>query len=663
MSNQRFIELSSSYRNRNLYPNPSEFALSFTSTNILSRSENVRGICNKNKILLSSNNSTDTVIKGTIDYLFGNVFDTGSLYFDNGTGIITSTNTATILSSTTNPNVTLTDYFKNITIIVTDTLTNNIVGITTIITSFLDIPPPYINITFSPNLSLLDGYPNYSYTTCIDGGTVIGGTSSTIIVNNLVTVYSNVIDYYVGFQIQLYTLNNQVLATSTIKYYNPSTKTFDLNVALSIIPTSSMYFTITIPTSSIILPGIDLCGKTILDYDQSYHNYFLINETKSNISIISSPILSFNNMTRSIIIESSFVYDLYDTFSIRKSLPDQFLTTISSPNYQGSITSQINVNTVVVSGLSSTANYNGFEININGYPLNIITSSSLSNTNLVLKDNVTISSFPINFTINSVFERVNPYPQITINENCIFLPSTANQTDNFYNGRYIYIYPNRVTNNQTTILQNIKGSCFYIQSYIGNGYNVCYVISVETPDVKSDSVYPSYRNIQPSNILPGTQINIVSFLQNNYIPLIYTGSIVSQTQLVAYEISLLQLVLPNLILETGSYTSFYPYVYVEFSVLEQRLSQTIYSNNPNSNRAIFLVPIKDIKYKKVSPFIKLRGGSMVQTVKFKPNDSLRFSVYLPNGKLFKTIAYDYYSPSDPNPFVQINAVFGIVRIA
>jgi hypothetical protein len=663
MSNQRFIELSSSYRNRNLYPNPSEFTLSFTSTNILSRNENVRGICNGNKILLSSNNSTDTVIKGTVDYLFGNVFDTGSLYFDNGTGIITSTNTATILSSSTNPNVTLTDYFKDITIIVTDTLTNNIVGITTIITSFLDIPPPYVNITFSPNLSLLDGYLNYSYTTSIDGGSVIGGTSSTIIVDNLVTVYSNVIDYYVGYQIQLYTLNNPVLATSTIKSYNPSTKTFDLNIALSIIPTSSMYFTITIPTSSIILPGIDLCGKTILDYDQSYHNYFLINETKSNISIISSPILSFNNMTRSIIIESSFVYDLYDIFSIRKSLPDEFLTTISSPNYQGSITSQINTNTVVVSGLSSTANYNGFEININGYPLNIITSSSLSNTNLVLKDNVSISSFPVNFTINSVFERVDPYPQLTINRNCIFLPSSANQTDNFYNGKYIYIYPNRVTNNQTTILQNIKGSCFYIQSYIGNGYNVCYVINVETPDVNSDSVYPTYRNTQSSSILPGTQINILSFLQNNYIPLIYTGSTISQTQSVAYEISLLQLVLPNLILETGSYTSFYPYVYVEFSVLEQRLSQIIYSNNPNSNRAIFLVPIKDIRNKTLSPFIKLTGGSMAQTVKFKPNDSLRFSVYLPNGKLFKTIAYDYYSPSEPNPFVQINAVFGITRIA
>ena len=112
MSNQRFIELSSSYRNRNIYPNPSEFEVSFVSPTVLSNLETIRGIYNiNNKIFSSSNNSADTVIKGTIDYLFGNVFDTGSLYFDNGTGIITSTNTATILSSTINPNVIVTDYF------------------------------------------------------------------------------------------------------------------------------------------------------------------------------------------------------------------------------------------------------------------------------------------------------------------------------------------------------------------------------------------------------------------------------------------------------------------------------------------------------------------------------------------------------------------------
>jgi hypothetical protein len=54
---------------------------------------------------------------------------------------------------------------------------------------------------------------------------------------------------------------------------------------------------------------------------------------------------------------------------------------------------------------------------------------------------------------------------------------------------------------------------------------------------------------------------------------------------------------------------------------------------------------------------------MTQTVKFKPNDCLRFSVFLPNGQLFQTIESDYYSPSAPNPFVQIDALFGIDRLA
>ena len=52
---------------------------------------------------------------------------------------------------------------------------------------------------------------------------------------------------------------------------------------------------------------------------------------------------------------------------------------------------------------------------------------------------------------------------------------------------------------------------------------------------------------------------------------------------------------------------------------------------------------------------------MTQTVKFRPNDSLRFSVYLPDGKLFQTVMTDYYSPSSPNILVQIDALFGIKR--
>lgn len=53
---------------------------------------------------------------------------------------------------------------------------------------------------------------------------------------------------------------------------------------------------------------------------------------------------------------------------------------------------------------------------------------------------------------------------------------------------------------------------------------------------------------------------------------------------------------------------------------------------------------------------------MTQTVKFKPNDSLRFSVYLPDGRLFQTIQTDYLSPYPPNIRLQIEAIFSIRRM-
>jgi hypothetical protein len=652
MSNQRFIELSSSYRNRTLYPNPAEFEVSFVANNTITHSETIRGVYNKTPIISSINSSQDTVINGVVEYLFQNLITTNSIFFDNSSGVVTLTNQATIPFTTIN--------LINVPIIITDTQTNNIIGITTIISTIT--VGLYLIVTFSSLVPLLDGYLNYIYTSCLDMGTVSGGTNSTIIINSLMTPYSNVFNYYLGCQINLYTVGSPLLSSSTIRLYNPSVNTFFITESLSFLPVSTMYFTITV--NSIVLPGIDLCGKTLLDYDQSYLNYYIVNESQSSgTSIISSRILSFSDISRLVTVESSFSYNIYDRFSIRRSLPNEFLTTISAPVYQGIVTNQINT-TIYVSGLTSSANYNGFQIDINGYPQNIISSSSISNTELLLQDSLIIAGVPpfsIPFTITPIFKRVDPYQPISL-QNCIFLPSTANRQDNYYTGRYIYIYPNQVTNNQITTLQNIKGSCLYIQSYIGNGYNACFVINVDTPEVISNTIYPSYTNTRLQSIQIGTSINIVSFYQNNAIPLNYTGSTVSQSQQVAYEISLLSLTLPNITLITGSNIAYYPYVYVEFTVTTQSSSQTIYSNNPKSNKAIFLIPIRDIRFKTQTPFIKLRS-SMSQTVKFKPNDSLRFSVYLPDGKLFKTITTDYYSPSMPNPFIQINALFGINRIA
>lgn len=93
-------------------------------------------------------------------------------------------------------------------------------------------------------------------------------------------------------------------------------------------------------------------------------------------------------------------------------------------------------------------------------------------------------------------------------------------------------------------------------------------------------------------------INICSFDKEVAQPLSYNGSIVSQNQTVCYEISLLNITLPNVPLLTGSRLAFYPYVYVEISNVtapSKASTSIIYSNNPNSKRAVFIAPILDCK--------------------------------------------------------------------
>jgi hypothetical protein len=160
-----------------------------------------------------------------------------------------------------------------------------------------------------------------------------------------------------------------------------------------------------------------------------------------------------------------------------------------------------------------------------------------------------------------------------------------------------------------------------------------------------------------------TIINITEFSNNSYNPLDYTGTMVSMNETVCYDVSLSSLTLPNVPLKTGSKISFYPYVYVELSNTtspNHASDNIIYSNNPNSNKALFIVPVGLLVNPNTGTFLKL-SSRMVQTIKFKPNDNLKFTVYLPDGTLFDPISDDLYPPYEPNDNIQIEAVFSIVR--
>lgn len=186
----------------------------------------------------------------------------------------------------------------------------------------------------------------------------------------------------------------------------------------------------------------------------------------------------------------------------------------------------------------------------------------------------------------------------------------------------------------------------------------------DTFSITSGKVSPFPFNLTTTN----QYFVILPFSHDNLNPLVYTGSLVSQQELVCYEVQLINLVLPNVVLGTasGSLISFYPYLYVALQNVTASgagLNNIIYSNNPNSTKVLFRCPIKDVPNPVNSTFIKIDGSGMVQTIKFRPNDTLFFGVYLPNGDLFTTILSETMSPELPNPVIQISACFSIKRVS
>jgi hypothetical protein len=240
-----------------------------------------------------------------------------------------------------------------------------------------------------------------------------------------------------------------------------------------------------------------------------------------------------------------------------------------------------------------------------------------------------------------------PYSQTSIvaaTSNTITLPIPATP----FVGQYIYVTNFTTAGVFTIPTPTWADQIYFVESATGN------IASVR-----------NINGISPAPAPANQVVNIVSFARENYIPLLYSGGMVSQSESVCYEVSLIDLSLPNVILSTGSRIAFYPFVYVQLSNISSSTASSnniIYSNNPNSSNALFICTVTDISQPINSSFLKIDAGSQTQTIKFKPNDTLKFSVFLPDGRLFQTFDPDNYSPYPPNLSLQIDAVFGVRRL-
>ena len=68
---------------------------------------------------------------------------------------------------------------------------------------------------------------------------------------------------------------------------------------------------------------------------------------------------------------------------------------------------------------------------------------------------------------------------------------------------------------------------------------------------------------------------------------------------------------------------------------------------------LFRASVSDTIEPVQSTFVNLNGDGAVQTVKFKPNDNLKFSVRMPNGDLYETLK-DFNDPNSTHYRVVID---------
>ena len=324
-------------------------------------------------------------------------------------------------------------------------------------------------------------------------------------------------------------------------------------------------------------------------------------------------------------------------------------------------------------------------------PLNItLTGITITSSLLTLgRFSVDISKSPFNsisptvvemnsYVGRAVYSTTLPVANALIQEGAFvsdfaYYAAYDNQQNNYPDGYYITVsnpdgsYPDwsglTSSDSQFLNLGPVQPDHFRINSAI-----TCENFPCSIPVNLSSSAFGN--NVSVSSMLPVTSI-VTQTTRDNAFPLLYSGSLVSQNQMVCYEIELMGLVLPNAPVEggLGGKIAYYPYVYVQLenvSGASAGNSINMYSNNPNSRRMMFRAAINDysrgLGMTTVSPFINIGGNDQVMTVKFKPNDSLRVSVRLPNGDVFKTILSETHSPEPPNPYAEVSMMFRIRRL-
>ena len=295
---------------------------------------------------------------------------------------------------------------------------------------------------------------------------------------------------------------------------------------------------------------------------------------------------------------------------------------------------------------STTRTYNVIDP-ITGLPVTYTKTYNSSSSLIIFQGPEITSDYPENYFKNCGL-RILPNP-------------TKKTPNNLYN---YYLYP-PFENTSTPVTYTNLIPPIGEQRVIS--YSINFIDSANLKPTLLINVYPSLSTDPYDGGSKNYVGEILFFSYDNFNPFNYIGSLVSQQEMVCYEIELVNLIIPNNILQVslGGLPAFYPYLYVELSNVSAagaNIRNSIYTNVPTATKATFRVPIDDIPQPEISTFIKIDGDGMVQTIKFKPNDNLFFSLFFYNGEIYNTITTKRYAPEPPEASCQISCMFSFRRL-
>lgn len=154
---------------------------------------------------------------------------------------------------------------------------------------------------------------------------------------------------------------------------------------------------------------------------------------------------------------------------------------------------------------------------------------------------------------------------------------------------------------------------------------------------------------------------ILAFSSDNFYPLPYTLQPNEQTY---FQLTLKSITLPNRTLTTGEGGSVLelPHVYVELSPLDFPPVNLLFSNNPNSRNVIFRASYNNFDYNGTNKFVHFIGDGVTHKIWYQLETNFRFRVTLSNGQQFSVDGNETVSPSEPNPDLQITAMFELRKL-